>query len=258
VPRYFAGLFRNRPTSRGAGFEVEIYCTLLNGKNRKSRAKSTAFPHSESQLIPQVRDCSLESAGDITLDRMDAIRLRQVQQREYRDPTAFLKGLRRVELEVLANVSDPRVRRLRTNSLREWRETRIAALFCHGMSELTGVKVFLSKGEFEDADFVATWTADDTRHFALVQLKEVAPDERGRGVDDVLESLAKYSGKEDLTVLIHLNREVTFNPAQVVVPPNLQIAALWFLFCSTPDHSEWTIWGNFLETPERTRFAYPV
>lgn len=189
---------------------------------------------------------------------MDAIRLRQVQQREYRDPTAFLKSLRRVELEMLPNVPDPKVRRLRTNALREWRETRIAALFCHGMSEQTGVKVLLSKGEFEDADFVATWTADDTQNFALVQLKEVAPDKRGGSVDDVLASLTKYSGKDDLTVLIHLNREVTFNPEKVAVPPNLQIAALWFLFCSSPDQSEWTIWGNFLESPERIRFAYPV
>jgi hypothetical protein len=189
---------------------------------------------------------------------MDAVRLRQVQQRDYRDPAAFLAGLRRVELEVLANVTDPQVRRLRTNSLREWRETRIAALFCHGMSERTGEKVFVSKGEFEDADFVATWAADDTRHFALVQLKEIAPDERGRGLDDVLASLVKYSGKEDLTVLIHLNRQVTFNPATVVVPPSLQIAALWFLLCSTPDQSEWTIWGDFLKHPEGTRFAYPV
>jgi len=189
---------------------------------------------------------------------MDAIRLRQVQKREYRDTTAFLKGLRRLELEVLVNVADPQIRRLRTNPLREWRETRVAALFCHGMSERMGVKVFLSKGEFEDADFVATWAADDTRHFALVQLKEVAPDERGGGLDDVLASLAQYSGKEDLTVLIHLNRQMTFNPANVVVAPGLKIAALWFLLCSAPDHSEWTIWGNFLETPEETRFAYPV
>lgn len=189
---------------------------------------------------------------------MDAIRLRQVQQREYRDPAAFLKGLRSVELEVLADVADPQVRRLRTNPLREGRETRIAALFCHGMGERTGVKVLLSKGEFEDADFVATWTADNTRHFALVQLKEVAPDERGGGVDDVLAPLAKYSGAEDLTVVIHLNREATFNPTTVIVPPNLQIAALWFLLCSARDQSEWTIWGNFLESPERTSFAYPV
>lgn len=189
---------------------------------------------------------------------MDAIRLRQVQQREYRDPTSFLRELRRLELEVLGAVRDPQVRRLRTNQLREWREARIAALFCHGMSERTGVKVLLSRGEFEDADFVATWTLENTRHFAPVQLKEVAPDERGGGVDDVLASLAKYSGVNDLTVLIHLNRETNFNPAKIVVPRNLQIAALWFLGCSAPDQSEWTIWGNFLETPERTRFAYPA
>lgn len=189
---------------------------------------------------------------------MDAIRLRQVQQREYRDPTSFLKRLRPVELGVLGAVMDPHVRQLRTNRLREWRETRIAALFCHGMSERTGVKVLLSKGEFEDADFVATWTAEEIRHFALVQLKEVAPDERGGSVDDVLASLVKYSGGSDLTVLIHLNRETSFNPAKIIVPPNLRIAALWFLACSAPDQSEWTIWGNFLETPEGTRFAYPA
>jgi hypothetical protein len=122
---------------------------------------------------------------------MDAIRLRQLQKRDYRDPVPFLKRLREVEPTVLANVSDPQVRGLRTNRLREWRETRVAALFCHGMSERTGFKVFLSKGEFEDADFVAMWMADGTQHFAPVQLKEVSPAEGGRDVEDVLRSLTK-------------------------------------------------------------------
>ncbi len=190
---------------------------------------------------------------------MDTIRLREVTQREYRDPIPFLKRLRDVESEILANVTDPHVRRLRTNRLREWRETRIAALFCHGMTERTGLKVLLSKGEFEDADFVATWIADGTQHFAPVQLKEVAPHPSGGSMDDVLASLAKYSGTEDLSVVVHMNRAVTFSPRQVVIPKNLRIAALWFLLCTRSDQSEWAIWGNFLEeTPEGTRFAYPA
>jgi hypothetical protein len=61
-----------------------------------------------------------------------------------------------------------------------------------------------------------------------------------------------------LTVVVQFNRRTTFSPKKIVVPANLRIAALWFLVCTKSDQSEWAIWGNFLEEPEGTRFAYPV
>jgi hypothetical protein len=191
---------------------------------------------------------------------MEAIRSRQAATRDYRDPVPFLRRLRCIEHRLLAESGDAEVKTLRTNKLKEWREARIGALFCHGMSQRTGRKVFLSKGEFEDADFVGMWFEDDVQHFAPVQVKELVPEERNpRGtLDALVKGLSKYSGRKDLTVLIHVNRRIHFNPDSLVLPPQLSIAALWILACVDPVQSEWAIWGNFLERAEGTSFAYPA
>ncbi|MBC7917606.1 MAG: hypothetical protein H7Y28_07345 [Rhodoferax sp.] len=191
---------------------------------------------------------------------MDAIRLREASRRDYRDPVPFLRRLRVIEHRLLGEPVDPQVRSLRTNKLKEWREARLGALFCHGMSERTGRKVFLSKGEFEDADFVGTWCDGDVQHFAPVQIKELVPEERNAQItlDTLVQGLSMYSGRKDLTVLIHLNRRTHFEPESLVLPPQLPIAALWILACTDSAQSEWAIWGNFLEQAEGTRFAYPT
>ncbi|MBK9442313.1 MAG: hypothetical protein IPN53_13805 [Comamonadaceae bacterium] len=191
---------------------------------------------------------------------MEAIRLREAGRRDYRDPVPFLRRLRFIEHRLLVEPLDTEVRSLRTNRLKEWREARLGALFCHGMSERTGRKVFLSKGEFEDADFVGMWFDGDVQHFAPVQIKELVPEERNARatLDALVKGLSMYSGRNDLTVLLHFNRRTHFNPESLVLPPQLPIAALWVLACTDPTHSEWAIWGNFLEQVEGTRFAYPV
>lgn len=190
---------------------------------------------------------------------MDAIRLREAGKREYRDPVPFLKNLRKIELQILSATVAPEVRTLRTNKLKEWREARLAALFCHGVSERTGRKIFFSKGEFEDADFVASWTENDVQHCAPVQIKELVPEEMNlrSTFDAVVQGLSKYSGKDSLTVVIYVNRQIHFDPFSVTLPQQLPIAALWVLACVEPAQSEWAIWGNFLEEPEGTRFSYP-
>jgi hypothetical protein len=190
----------------------------------------------------------------------DAIRLRELQRRDYRDPANFLKQLRDLEPKLREEVRDPRVRQLRTNGLREWREARLGALFCHGMTERIGQKIFLSKGEFEDADCVASWTVGDEKHFAPIQIKEVVPAHCNSNstLDEVIGSLSKYKDADDLTVLIHLNRVGRFNPASVSIPAGLRIAALWVLASSSPNQSKWWLCGDFLETPEGSEFEYPA
>jgi hypothetical protein len=191
---------------------------------------------------------------------MEGIRLREAARRDYRDPVPFLRRLRYIEHRLLAKSMDAEVRSLRTNRLKEWREARLGALFCHGMSERTGRKVYFSKAEFEDADFVGMWLEDDVQHFAPVQVKELVSEERNARatLDALVQGLSMYSGRKDLTVLIYVNRRVHFNPDSLQLPPELPIAALWVLACTDPTHSEWAIWGNFLGQAEGTRFAYPV
>ena len=191
---------------------------------------------------------------------MDAIRVRQVHQREYRDTTGFLERLRDVEIAMSSRQVDPLIQRLRTRNLREWREARLAALFCHGYGLRMGHKTYLSKGEFEDADCVARWTVGDETHFAPIQVKEVAPDDLNprANIGDVLKSLSRYSGVEDLTVLVHLNRREHFNLSEVEIPTGLKIASLWVLACTEPNQSTWAIWGDLLDRPTRSDFAYPA
>jgi hypothetical protein len=191
---------------------------------------------------------------------VDLIRFRQLQQRDYRDPADFLKGLRAVELGQLAQVNDPLVRRLRSRDLREWREARIAALFCHGYGERIGQKIYFSKGEFEDADCVAHWNNGEEPRFAPIQIKEVAPNDLNGDatIQDVVDGLIKYSGANDLTVLIYLNRKERFRPSEFLVPAGARIAALWVMACINPDQSRWALWGNYMEQPERSEFAYPT
>lgn len=123
-----------------------------------------------------------------------------------------------------------------------------------------GRKVFLSKGQFEDADFVGMWFDGDVQHFAPVQIKELVPEERNSQatLDTLIKGLSMYSGRKDLSVLLHLNRQIHFTPDSLTLPAELPIAALWVLACTDPTHSEWAIWGNFLEHAEGTTFAYPV
>lgn len=190
---------------------------------------------------------------------MNRSRLREFQQGEFRDPARFLVELRALEPKVASSSLDARVKQLRTNDLKEWREAREAALFCFGMAQRIGQPIYLSRVESQDYDFVASWTVGDEQNFAPVQLKEVVPESLNSdsSVDKVVQSLTKYVDSEDLTVAIHLNRQVHFDPKTLVIP-RLRIAALWIFASISPDQSEWVLWGNFLEQPEGTRFAYPA
>lgn len=191
---------------------------------------------------------------------MDAIRLREAARRDYRDPVPFLRRLRSLQKRLVGVSVDPEVRTLRTNRLKEWREARIGALFCVGIGERMNRKVFFSKGELDDADFLATWVAEEVQHFAPVQIKELVPVERNASAtfEALVQGLTKYTGKNDLTVLVHVNRRIHFDPRSVTLPLQLPVAALWVLACLDPAHSEWAIWGNLLEEAKGTKFAYPA
>ena len=178
---------------------------------------------------------------------------------EFKDPAPFLKALRSLEPRVANSQLPDRVKSLRANGLKEWRELREAAIFCHGMGQRIGQTVYLARGESQDYDFVASWVAGGIRQLAPVQLKEVVPSDLNAvaSLASTIDSLSKYVDSEELTVVIHLNQQLRFEPQSVVVPP-LRIAALWVFASLTEDESEWGLWGNFLEEPEGVRFAYPA
>ena len=127
------------------------------------------------------------------------------------------------------------------------------------MGQRIGRPVYLARGESQDYDFVASWVVGDKQHLAPVQLKEVVPQELNpnASLEATIAALSKYVDSEELTVAIHLNRQIRFEPSTVSVP-SLNIAALWVFASLTPEQSQWGLWGNFLEQPAGTRFEYPA
>ena len=190
---------------------------------------------------------------------MDRTWVRSAQKLEFKNPSLFLANIRGIERELATSDSPKKIKNLRTNSLKEWRELRDAALFCHGMGQRIGQTVYFAKGESQDYDFVASWVVGEEQHLAPVQLKEVVPPELNpeATLQKTVNALAKYVDSEQLTVAIRLNQQTRFEPAQLSIPP-LNIAALWVFAAISPDQSAWGLWGNFLEQLECSHFAYPA
>jgi hypothetical protein len=190
---------------------------------------------------------------------MNSIRLRSFSQLEYRDPAEFLRRLSKIELRVADSDLSDRAKTLRTNRLKEWRELREAALFCVGVSERIGHKVYLGRGESEDYDFVVSWRVDDQQHFAPVQLKEVVSNaiNPSASLNEIIVSLEKYAKSEDLVVAVHLNRVGRFDVNDVHVP-QLSIGGIWIFGAIAEDQSRWGLWGDFMGEPEGTWFEYPA
>jgi hypothetical protein len=176
---------------------------------------------------------------------------------EFRDPSPFLIRLRELEPKVARSCLSPSVRSLRTNSLKEWRQMREAAIFCVGMSARIGRTVYLAKSESHDYDFIASWVADNTQYLAPVQLKEVVPREvsASSSIQATIDSLPrKYVDSKDLTVAIYLNRVTRFEPTTIRIPA-MNVAALWVFGAISPDKSQWGLWGDFLDKPGGTQFV---
>lgn len=189
---------------------------------------------------------------------MDRASLNQAKKLAYRDPEVALRELREIELSAVSLDVSPQVRHLRTNELKGPREYRQAALFSLGMSHNLGLPVRFCPIEASDYDFIATWQEQEVRHFAPVQLKELAPESLNATatVQDIVDGLAKYSSSS-LTVGVFLNRQGSFVPQDLKIPP-LRIGALWFIFATAPDQSEWVLYGDVLGQSHATTFAYPA
>ncbi len=191
---------------------------------------------------------------------MNRLWLRAAEKLTFHDPTKYLMQLRRLETEIALSNAEPKIKALRTNPLKETREQRQAALFCHGMGERLGHKVYFATQEDQDYDFIASWIIDEVRHFAAVQLKEVVPAETNprASMENILAGLKKYTDSDGLTVAIHLNQAGRFEP-DLLQLLDLTVGSLWVFGSVTPDQSSWNLWGNFTESePYGTQFSYPA
>lgn len=190
---------------------------------------------------------------------LDRAWLNAAQRLQFKEPKPFLIKLRQIERSGILADAPPKVRDLRTNKLKEWREAREAALFCYGMGERIGQPVYFAKSESQDYDFVATWIVGSNQHLAPVQLKEVVPTKLNpkASLESTIRTLSKYTDSEGLTVAIHLNQDTRIERENLRIPP-LKLAALWIFATLKPDQSTWGLWGNFLEPdPGMSQFNYP-
>ena len=192
--------------------------------------------------------------------RVPAILANEFDRMLWVDPKQVLVNLRWLELK-LPQELDEKVRSLRTNQLKEWREAREAALFAYGISTAAlEMPVKVTKAEKQDFDCVLRWTSDEGDHFFPVQLKELPPAEVNADVtlDDLFEKLSKYSGEKDLSVVISLNRRarIPLTPWLGVRRP--RVKEVWYMGCESADQSTWFLYGSVLEaTPRKYRFRYP-
>lgn len=188
------------------------------------------------------------------------ILVREFESLTWVDPKQVLINLRWLERNLPFDI-DERVRRLRTNQLKELREARIAALFDYGLSvTLLGTQVAVAKVEKSGYDFIVRWIENDTRRFYPVQLKELPPEELNPIIEltDILSRLGKYDGKSDLAVLVHLNRTGRFEYSPSIDRPTAKIRELWYLGCDSSDQMSWFLYGNVLDPlPEKRSFRYP-
>ena len=189
---------------------------------------------------------------------MDRASLNEAKKLAYRDPEVALRELREIELMAARLDMSTKIKHLRGNELKCAREYRQAALFTLGMAKNLQKPVRFCPVEASDYDFIATWEDQGARHFAPIQLKELVPESinANASIQAIVDGLVKYSS-ESLTVGIFLNRLGTFIPHEIKIPP-LRIGALWFLFATAEDQSEWMLYGDVLGQPNATSFAYPT
>ncbi len=180
---------------------------------------------------------------------------------EWVDPGQVLINLRWLELNLPAGLDD-KVRRFRTNKLKELREARTAALFAYGMGKaVLQTPTAVAKVEAADFDFIMRWQADDKEFFYPVQLKELPPEDLNADatLEDLYDKLEKYSGADNLSVLIHLNRAVRFDYHPWDRPTCPNILELWYLACTSEDQSKWLVYGSALKPDSRPYdFDYPT
>ena len=191
---------------------------------------------------------------------MSSDRARSFDKLTYHDPRQVLLAYREIEEKIALSDLPRSVKELRTQELKLSREIRSAAIFFYGISLRMQQHFAFTAHEAQDHDFVMRWPSDDHMHYAPVQLKEVPPAHLNpnatvQGIVDKLR--AKYVDARDLAVIIHVNQNGEFDP-RTLQTEGLGLASLWMFHACAPHSAEWTLWGNFLETPLlSSTFKYP-
>jgi hypothetical protein len=189
----------------------------------------------------------------------DNIRTRAWSKLKFYDPELILQQLRIIETQVSRLSISKSVSALRTTKLKKHKEGREAALLCYGIGKcVLGTTVFFSPEENSDYDFIAKWRIDDIEHYAPVQLKEWIPVHLNKNDElaDIIKRLNKYTNSKDTIFCIYLNRSVSIDFSNIVIP-DLNFAGIW-LFGFNRNSGSWFIYGDLLSDAQYFEFNYPL
>lgn len=180
-----------------------------------------------------------------------------VREGEFYDPEAALIAIAKAER---GEFSDEIEAPLRGKALKDFIERKSGLLFAYGMSIRLGLPTSFALIEKQDFDGAVRWMSEDHQHVAPVQLKRVVDQKLpgSKTLAEVLQALTNYPDSQDLAVVVHIDTAGTIDLDEINVSKNLRIGQLWLLFSETPDHKQWVLMGDVLDTVrEVTRFSYP-
>lgn len=166
---------------------------------------------------------------------------------EFHDPEVVLPKLRKIREIISSSDTPEKIASLRTNKLKKERESWDAAVFCQLLSLTINRKIYFSCYENSDFDSIFTWNDGGVQNYAPVQLKELVPEytNSDASLDEILNKLCKYSGKDDLIVGIKLNRKESFDLTNIPTQ-KLPICELWMFGATSIDQKYWSLFGEFM------------
>ena len=172
---------------------------------------------------------------------VDKVQRRSFDELVWVDPKQVLINFRHMEMNLPKDL-DQKIRRMRTNKLKNWREARDAALFTYGMgNKVLDTMALVAKSEKSDYDFIMKWIKDNKEYYCPVQLKELPPDDINPNVqiNDIFKKLNKYRGIDNLLVAIKINREIkSFDLDTYNLEQKHKIKELWYFGCVQLDQSK--------------------
>ncbi len=177
---------------------------------------------------------------------------------EYFNPSLKIPELYRFRNNIGSNALTERQKALRTCAFKRFREEMVAHLFCYGIGKLFKKTIYISPYEDSDYDAVSMWEEEEVRRYAPIQIKEVVPHSLNPLTDlnTEIQKLKKYPVSHDTIVVIHLNRTIHPDVADMKIPA-LNISQLWILGNSLNDEKKWYIHGDLLKTPRYFEFEHP-
>jgi len=188
----------------------------------------------------------------------DLIQIRAWECLKYDDPVIILRHLRILNNLAVESALPKKVKTLRLNDLKKYREGRDAALFCLGMSKVQGTTVSFALLEDQDYDFVTRWKNVGETIYTPVQLKEVVSESLNphSTVNATLAKLAKYAGSNRTVVALLVNREIHLELDSIQFP-NVPLGGIWLYGATAPDQQTWLIYGDLMNEPQLWEFDYP-